>query len=70
MEMFDKFFDCLNASNYSVGKQQRNPLKNPYYSAEDFRLMVYPYELINVAICMHVIVARDEHAGLFKKLGT
>ena len=42
-EMFNKFFDCLNASNFTVGKQQRNVFKNPYYSAEDFRLTVGPH---------------------------
>ena len=42
-DMFDKFFDCLNTSNYSVGKQQRNAFKKPYYSVEDFRLMIHLY---------------------------
>ena len=42
-EMFNKFFDCLNTSNFTVGKQQRNVFKNPYYSAEDFRLTVGPH---------------------------
>ena len=41
--MFDKFFDCLNTSNFTIGKQQRNVFKNPYYSAEDFRLIVSPH---------------------------
>ena len=41
-EMFNKFFDCLNTSNFTVGKQQRIVFKNPYYSAEDFRLTVGP----------------------------
>ena len=42
-EMFNKFFDGLNASNFSISKQQRNVFKNPYYSAEDFRLTVCPH---------------------------
>eukprot|EP00731_Ephydatia_muelleri_P028880 Em0020g524a len=36
--MFDKFFDCLNVSNCSEGHQQRKPFREPYRSADDFRL--------------------------------
>ena len=39
-EMFDMFFDCLNVSNSYVRKQSRNCFKNPYRSADDFRLKV------------------------------
>ena len=34
------FFDCLNVSNSYVCKQSRNSFKNPYRSADDFRLKV------------------------------
>eukprot|EP00731_Ephydatia_muelleri_P010470 Em0005g1056a len=36
--MFDKFFDCLNVSNCSEGHQQRKAFREPYRSADDFRL--------------------------------
>ena len=36
--MMDKFFDCLNVDNYSSGFTQRKPFKQPYRSANDFRL--------------------------------
>eukprot|EP00731_Ephydatia_muelleri_P018846 Em0011g886a len=36
--MMDKFFDCLNVDNYSSGYTQRKPFKQPYRSANDFRL--------------------------------
>ena len=39
-EMFDMFFGCLNVSNSYVGKQSRNSFKNPYRSADNFRLKV------------------------------
>jgi len=44
-EYFDKFFDCLNVSNPSVGKKSKNIFKNPYRKStdedkEDFRLKV------------------------------
>lgn len=39
-EMFDKFFDCLNVSNFTSGKKSRNPFKSPYYSEKDFRIKV------------------------------
>ena len=41
VEMFDKFFDCLNVNNFSVGYQKRKEFKLPYRSAHDFRLKVY-----------------------------
>ena len=41
VDNFDKFFDCLNVSNLSTGKEQRKPFKQPYYSANDFRLKVF-----------------------------
>lgn len=37
---FNKFFDCLNVSNYTEGKQQRNRFKDPYRKKDDFRLTV------------------------------
>lgn len=37
---FDKFFDCVNVTNLSAGKEQRKPFKQPYYSGTDFRLKV------------------------------
>ena len=37
---FDKFFDCVDVTNLSAGKEQRKPFKQPYYSDTDFRLKV------------------------------
>ena len=41
VDNFDKFFDCLNLSNLSTGKEQRKSFKQPYYCANDFRLKVF-----------------------------
>ena len=38
--MMDKFFDALNASNFTNGKHKRKPFQNPYRSADDFRIAV------------------------------
>lgn len=38
--MFDKFFDCLNVSNFVAAKHSRNSFKAPYHPAEDFRIKV------------------------------
>lgn len=38
VEMFDKFFDCLNVNNFTTGRQKRKVFKHPYKSADDFRL--------------------------------
>ena len=27
VDMFDKFFDCMNVSNFDAGKRQRKPFK-------------------------------------------
>ena len=37
IENFDKFFDCLNVTNYDSGRKERTPFKEPYRS-DDFRL--------------------------------
>lgn len=36
----DKFFDCLNVSNYTKGKHKRKPNQSPYWSQNDERLSV------------------------------
>ena len=41
VDIFDKFFDCLNVGNFTDGKRQRKAFQNPYYSGNDFRLQVY-----------------------------
>ena len=38
IENFDKFFDCLNVTNYDSGRKERKPFKEPYISPDDFRL--------------------------------
>ena len=38
--MMDKFFDCLNVNNFSMGNKNKKPFKQPYRSADDFRLTV------------------------------
>ena len=40
VDIFDKFFDALNVSNFDSGKHERKPFKDPYRSASDFRLKV------------------------------
>ena len=43
VSMMDKFFDCLNSSSLSAGKQSRNPFKSPYRSGTDWKLTVGVY---------------------------
>ena len=40
VDMFNKFFDCLNVSNFTAGIKSRNPFKSPYRKDTDFRLKV------------------------------
>lgn len=40
-DMFNKFFDCLNVSNFTAGQRSRHAFKSPYRKGkEDFRLKV------------------------------
>ena len=39
--MFDRFFDCMNVSNFGNGKHKRKVFQQPYRSSGDFRLKVY-----------------------------
>jgi len=40
VEMFDRFFDCLNVNNFTSGRHKRKVFQYPYRSAGDFRLKV------------------------------
>ncbi len=57
VDKFNKLFDTLNVSSISVGKLKRNPFKDPYRSASDFRLKVrYTVGLWSVTVSKFVIV--------------
>lgn len=40
IDKVDKFFDCLNVSNFTQGKHGRKPYQEPYCNAADERLKV------------------------------
>lgn len=40
ISMMDRFFDCLNVNNFTVGKRKRKSFQDPYRSSNDFRLKV------------------------------
>lgn len=40
VEMFNKFFDCLNVSTASEGQRKRNPNLLPYRDVDDSRFEV------------------------------
>ena len=39
VDMFDKFFDCLNVNNFHAGKHKRKVFQDPF-RPNDFRLKV------------------------------
>ena len=41
IDMFDKFFDCVNVRNFVSGQHSKNAFKSPYQSSDDFRLEVW-----------------------------
>jgi len=67
VKIVDRFFDCLNVGNYTDGKFSRNPFKQPYRGANDFRLKVcYSMHIFNRPIppllyiiscyfCVHIL---------------
>ena len=38
--MMDRFFDCLNVSNFTNGMKKKKPFQHPYRHKEDKRLKV------------------------------
>jgi len=40
IDMFDKFFDCVNVCNFVSCQHSKNPFKSPYQSKSDFQLQV------------------------------
>ena len=43
VSMVDRFFDCLNVTNFSCGNHKWKPFLDPYRSDRDFRLKVMLY---------------------------
>ena len=52
VDMFDKFFDCLNVNNFTTGYHNRKDFQQPYRSAADFRLQVCIIYYTNT-MCSH-----------------
>ena len=52
-DMFSKFFDCLNVSNFVNGKHSRNPFKSPFRGGKDFRLKVHFVKYSYIYICTY-----------------
>ena len=46
VSMFDKFFDCLNISNFHDGIHHRKSFQHPNRNANDYRLKVLKINLI------------------------
>ena len=40
VQLFYRFFDCLNVGNFTDGKRSHNPFKQSYRAASDFRFKV------------------------------
>lgn len=38
VSLFDKFFDMLNVSNFTIGLRKRKPFLQPFRSSKDSRL--------------------------------
>ena len=69
-EMFDKFFDCMNVSNFTDGNFSRKSFKDPYYSGTNFRLKVLAISYVCTLITIiGKIVAQRRLSGLFEQMG-
>ena len=56
-EMFDKWFDIMNVSNFNDGKKEKKIFKHPYRSPKDIRIKVCKYVFINETTCVQCTVA-------------
>ena len=68
--MVDKFFDCLNVTNFESGKHSRNTFKDPIRPG-DFRLKV-PKELkalMATGAWTFFIVARRKVSDILGQMG-
>jgi len=62
--MFDRFFDCLNVTNFDHCKNERKVFQNPYRKPGDFRIKVgYPFALVYLN---HISVAPRRIFTVFK----
>ena len=52
VSMMDKYFDTLNVSNFTSGKQKRKPFQNPFRSPDDFRLVVSLYMKVKILMTL------------------
>ena len=43
VSMFDKFFDCVNVSNFTNGTRNRKQFQYPYRHSDDPRVKVCSY---------------------------
>lgn len=61
--MFDRFFDCLNVSNYTNAKRKLKVFQNPYRSADDFRIKVksqyFHIMYMHMLLAFHAVVGRQ-----------
>ena len=46
VSMINKFFDCLNVTNFVNGKRSRKPFQDPYRSSSDIWLKVLRLGLV------------------------
>ena len=52
----DKFFDCLNVTNFNTGYHKRKCFQNPYTSKNDFRLKVHIMLNYDLSLSVYVFV--------------
>ena len=44
---FNKFFDCLNVSNTSIGRCENDDFKKPFAKADDIRVKVFSHASVH-----------------------
>ena len=63
----DKFFDCLNVTNFNSGIHKKKRFQEPYTSKNDFRLKVYNYLIDYIEfIQFHFLWLKDDFLGYLK----
>lgn len=55
VDMMDKLFDVFNVNSYDTGKKKRKPFQDPYRSADDVRVKVHVFIILQHAVLIYMI---------------
>lgn len=73
VSMFDKFFDCLDVSNFTAEARQRKRFLHPYRSQDGEQLKVHvlynSHYILLIAVVYSIIVVKRDFSCILGLLG-